>query len=406
MLRSYHLFRQYLGKRVHVGVCGSIAAYKILDLVRALHKAGPDIGVTLTRSGAEFIPALNFRALGADPVYVPAGVDREDTFAHLAPGKTADCLLIAPATANTLARLAGGFADELLSCQVLAFSGPVILAPAMNPAMWNAPAVQENRTRLEKRGYVCIPPGNGDTACGDSGQGRLAEDHVIFSSTLRSLTNQDLLGLKVLVTCGPTREGFDPVRYWSNPSSGKMGFALAMAAWLRGAKVHLVHGPAIDPGMPSDMQCLPVTTATEMNEAVQDLWPEMDAGCFAAAVADFAPESAGDKKFKKGNRSGLTVHFTPTPDILARAGKNKQASQRLIGFAAETEGLEQSCAEKLEAKNLDIVVGNLVQRSDSGFAADNNRVTVLDRRGRKESWPSLAKTEVAWRIWDWLRDLE
>lgn len=406
MIKPYHLFNTYLGKRVHVGICGSIAAYRMPDMIRTLNRTGADAGVTLTRAGAGFIPALNFHALGADPVYVSGEIDEEETFAHLAPGKTAHSMLIAPATANTLARIAGGFADDLLSCQVLAFPGPVILAPAMNPTMWRAPAVQENWDKLKKRGLVCIEPGSGGTACGDSGQGRLAEDFLIFVHVLKTLTEQDMSGQKVLLTCGPTREAFDPVRFWSNPSSGKMGFALALAAWLRGARIHVIHGPVNEPRLPPDIERVPVQSASEMHAAVADIWPEADIGCFAAAVADFSPDSPRGHKTKKNDHSGLSVHFSRTPDILARAGKDKKEGQKLIGFAAETENLEAACVKKLAAKNLDIIIGNSVRGPGNAFDSDHNTVLVLDREGRKEAWPPLEKTEVAWRIWDWLRDIQ
>jgi phosphopantothenoylcysteine decarboxylase/phosphopantothenate--cysteine ligase len=406
MITPYHLFNLYLGKRVHVGVCGSIAAYRMPDVLRSLNKVGAETGVTLTRAGSRFIPALNFRALGADPVYVSGEIDDEETFAHLAPGKIAHSMLIAPATANTLARIAGGFADDLLSCQVLAFSGPIALAPAMNPTMWNAPAVQENWEKLKKRGFVCIEPDSGGTACGDTGQGRLAEDYLIFLEVLKTLTEQDMSGQKVLITCGPTRESFDPVRFWSNPSSGKMGLALALAAWLRGAQVHVIHGPIAETWLPPDIKRVPVQSASEMHQAVTDKWQETDIGCFAAAVADFTPDSPSQYKTKKSDHSALSVHFSRTPDILARAGKDKKDGQKLIGFAAETENLETACAQKLRQKNLDMIVGNLVSGPGNAFASDQNTVLVQDREGRKETWPPLDKTEVAWRIWDWLRDIE
>ncbi len=405
-MEIYHQFRMYLGKRVHLGITGSIAAYKILDLMRGLQECGTDTGATLTPAGEEFIPSLGLRALGADPLYTGKGREyAEDTFAHLEPGKSAQSLLIAPVTANTLAKIAAGFADDLLSAQVLSFPGPVLLAPAMNPAMWQAKATRENWSILGKRGFIRIPPDTGGTACGDQGQGRLAKNHLLLLYTLKTLTSQDLSGKSVLITCGPTRERYDPVRYWTNPSSGKMGLALAVSAWLRGAYVDVVHGPITPPELPPEIKTTAVVSARDMHEAVQDMWPEMDIGCFAAAVADFRPaEEIGDKA-KKGSREEIHLSFLRNPDTLAQAGKNKKHGQILAGFAAESSDLDSACSQKLKNKNLDMIVGNYINTPDSGFTSDQNAVTVLDFRGRKETWPPLDKTEVAWRIWDWVGDL-
>ncbi|MFO7816525.1 MAG: bifunctional phosphopantothenoylcysteine decarboxylase/phosphopantothenate--cysteine ligase CoaBC [Thermodesulfobacteriota bacterium] len=406
MIRSYHLFHLYTGKRVHLGVCGSIAAYKTLDLLRHLGKAGIDLGVTLTRAGQTFVPALNYQALGADPVFAPDNINAEDTFAHLTPGKTSDCMLVAPATANTLAQIAQGLAADLLSCQILSFPGPILIAPAMNPVMWEANATRHNWEVLKRRGFIPVTPGSGNTACGDRGQGRLAEGHIIFLNVLRSLSPQDLSGRKILITCGPTKEKFDAVRLWTNPSTGKMGFALATSAWLRGAQVWVVHGTETFPELPPDIKCIPAREAQTMHDAAIDLWPDMDIGCFAAAVADYTPSNPLCHKSKKAGQNELTIKFSRTPDILAKAGKNKKNGQLLIGFAAETDDLKAACRAKLKQKNLDLIAGNLIGKMDSGFASDKNTVTLLDRRDRIESWPPLDKTEVAWRIWDWLLDLK
>ena len=394
------VFTHYYGRRIHIGVCGSIAAYKILELLRLLLKSNLDIGTTLTRSGREFIPPINFQALGADPVFTQEGF-LHSTFAHLAPGQTAHALLIAPATANILARAAHGIADDLLSTQILSFSGPIIFAPAMNPKMWNSPATRENWQKLKARGYICLEPEQGQMACGEEGKGRLTSIENIYYSTLKALTPQDLKNNKVLITCGPTREYFDQVRFWSNPSTGKMGLALSLAAWLRGAEVHLVHGPINVLSLPG-LNLYPVTSAREMYSVCMELWPDMNMGCLAAAVADFSPEPCAVPKFKKSVTRQLKITFTRNHDILKNIGRLKTKTQKLIGFAAEAENLQQNCLHKLQKKNLDLIVGNLITESDSAFASNKNRVYVLDRTNRQESWPLLPKTEVAWRIWDWI----
>jgi phosphopantothenoylcysteine decarboxylase/phosphopantothenate--cysteine ligase len=403
MKNSFPLFTHYYGKRAHLGICGSIAAYKILDLLRLLLKSNLDVGVTLTKSGSEFIPALNFQALGADPVFTQDDL-LQSTFAHLAPGQTAHTLLIAPATANILAKAAHGIADDLLSTQIVSFPGPIIFAPAMNPKMWHSPATKENWQKLKSRGYICIEPGEGHVACGDTGQGRLPSIENIYFPALKAITPQDLINKKILITCGPTREYFDQVRFWSNPSTGKMGLALSLAAWLRGAEVHLVHGPINVLPLPG-LNLYPAHSAKEMYAVCMDLWPNMDMGCFTAAVADFSPESCPVPKFKKSDTRQLKITFTKTKDILATIGNLKTKAQKLIGFAAEAESLHHNCLQKLKKKNLDLIIGNLITDEDSAFASDQNRVYVLDRTNRQESWPLLPKTEVAWRIWDWILTL-
>ena len=399
-------FSGFLGSRVHLGVTGSVAAYKALDLLRLLLGAGCRVSATLTASAQRFVTPLSFQSLGADPVY--AGMFEEgaaNPFGHLEPGKTAQAMVIAPASANTLARLAWGLADDMLSCQALAFSGPLILAPAMNPAMWAAPATRENWARLLARGVVGVEPESGPVACGDQGKGRLAELSEIHAAVLRALSPQDLAGKRVLVTLGPTREAWDPVRFWSNASSGLMGAAVAVAAWLRGAEVTAVAGP-VDQPLPRGLKRIDVTTAAEMHAACLDLWPDMDVCCMTAAVSDFRPEPFGDKKFKKDKiKDGLDIHFLANADILRDLGSRKKKDQVLIGFAAETTALEAPARAKLKAKNLDLVVANRVDAPDSGFAGPLNTVCVLDRQGRLEHWTALPKTEVAWRIWDLLPQL-
>ncbi|MGE4290957.1 MAG: bifunctional phosphopantothenoylcysteine decarboxylase/phosphopantothenate--cysteine ligase CoaBC [Desulfovibrio sp.] len=397
------LFRGYLGKRVHLGVTGSVAAYKAIDLVRGLLDCNVTISATLTAAASRFITPLSFSALGADPVYGAMFSAGEDPYAHLGPGRACDLLAVVPCTANSMAKFACGIADDMLSCQVLAHRGPLLLAPAMNPAMWEAPVTRDNLERLRHRGVEIVSPGSGLVACGDVGNGRLAPVAAILAHALRLLSPQDLAGRKILLTLGPTREQFDAVRFWSNPSTGRMGASLAVTAWSRGADVTVVAGPC-GFALPDDIQRIDVTSALEMHAAAADLWPGMDVACCTAAVADFRPRPFGTGKMKKNavGTGGLNIAFDANPDILAGLGANKRSDQKLIGFAAETEDLRAQAQAKLERKNLDMIVANAVNAPDSGFASRTNRVLVVDRGGRMEEWPQLEKSEVAWRIWDHL----
>jgi phosphopantothenoylcysteine decarboxylase/phosphopantothenate--cysteine ligase len=412
-LSTAHLqFPCFLGKRVHLGVTGSVAAYKSIELLRLLRQCQVAVSVTLTESALRFVGPESFRALGADMVTTSmfgpgAG---EDPFVHLTPGQTASAMVIAPATANILAKLAHGLADDLLSTQALAFGGPLLLAPAMNPAMWSAPATQANWRTLLARGTVGIGPAVGDVACGDTGQGKLSPVEHILAGVLRALSPHDLAGKTVLVTLGPTRENWDAVRFLSNPSSGLMGACLAVSAWMRGAHVRVVAGPTgFD--FPPGIEVTPVTSALEMLDACQALWPDSDLACCTAAVCDFrplAPKNADPaRKLKKRDMApdDLVLRLAANPDILRTLGEQKRKDQILIGFAAETEDLMGQARFKLSEKNLDLIVANLVGVPGSGFDSGTNTVAVLDRTGRVEQWPELPKTEVAWRVWDLLRHL-
>ncbi len=358
-------------KRVHLGTTGSVAAYKGLELLRLFVKTDIAAGATLTSAALRFITPLSFTSLGADPVYTALFDEGLDTYAHLAPGQTAHALIIAPATANILAKLAHGLADDMLSAQALSFDGPLVLAPCMNPKMWNHPATKANWEILLSRGALGIPPSSGTVACGDTGQGRLAEPWDIYVATLKALAPKDLAGQNILITLGPTREPFDKVRFWSNPSSGKMGWSLALCAWLRGARVTVVHGPT-SLSLPKEITTLSVNTAQEMFTACMDVWPNMDIGCC-------------------------------NPDILQTMGENKTPSQRLIGFAAEAEKDLQAAAQtKLKAKHLDLIVCNRIDMEGSGFAGWNNSVLLVDAHGTTRQMDNRPKTEIAWRIWDWI----
>ncbi len=410
MTTDHLRFPCFLGARVHLGVTGSVAAYKSLDLLRLLTSADLGVGVTLTQSAQRFIGAESFRALGSDLVYTDmfhAEPDR-DPFGHLAPGRCAKALVIAPATANTLAKIANGIADDMLSTQALAFNGPLILAPAMNPAMWAAPATQANWRTLLDRGAIGVGPASGSVACGDTGAGRMAPVEQVFAEALRALSPQDMAGKRVLITLGPTREYWDAIRYLSNPSSGLMGASLAVAAWMRGAQVHVVAGPCSFVFPPS-IRVTRVVGAREMFAAANDFWPEADMACCAAAVCDFRPVpppcGIGNKLKKRDLDGPPVMELEANPDILRSLGQNKRDHQTLIGFAAETGDLLPQASLKLTEKRLDLVVANKVNVPGSGFDAPTNAVLVLDRNGRVEHWPELPKTEVAWRIWDHLQHL-
>jgi len=405
--RTEHLdVTGYMGRLVHLGVTGSVAAFKALSLARRLLAAGAGVTVTLTPAACRFVTPLSFEALGASPVRADMFSPDSARFAHLEPAQTADCLAVVPATADFLARLSLGLADDLLACQALAFEGPVVVAPAMNPRLWRAAPTQEHFARLIARGVIGVLPDFGLMACGETGQGRLAREEAVFAAILRAITPQDLAGKRVLVSLGPTREYFDAARFWSNPSTGFMGACLAMAAWLRGAAVTVVSGP-VSWWFPEEVPVVRVTSAAEMAEACLDCWPRTDIAAMTAAVADFSPEPyAGGGKFKKDTADGAPlVVLRPTRDILAAMGETKQPRQRLIGFCAETDHLVEHAAAKRQRKNCDLMVANPIGRDGTGFAAATNEAVVLDAAGRQETWPSLAKTEMAWKIWDSLNRL-
>jgi len=412
MLPPHLRFSIHQGTRIQLGVSGSVAAYKALELLRHFQELELRVGVTLTEAASRFVSPLSFEALGAETVYTSLWGASGGAFGHLEPADEARCFVVAPATANTMARLAHGLADEILSAQALAFTGPVVLAPAMNPKLWNAAATQENVRILQSRGAVLVDPDCGSMACGDVGKGRLAELNAIVAHVLKALTEQSMAGTRMLVTLGPTREFFDPARFWSNPSTGLMGASLAVAAWLMGAQVTVVHGP-VDLWLPGEIRRHGVQTAAQMFEACTDLWPSQDMGLMTAAVSDFSPVPFGPEKFKKNSlgKTPLHMEFTANPDILHTLGSRKAAGQKLLGFCAETDNLASCAAHKLKEKNCDMMVANSIATAPtgvaggSGFAAPDNQVYVLDRTGRSEQWPLLGKAEIAWRLLEWMTQL-
>ncbi len=408
---AHLLFRSLAGKRLHLGVCGSVAAYKSADLVRAWQDAGIGVSATLTASACRFLQPLTLEALGASPVY-GAMFGGQTPFEHLEPGQVTHALVVAPASADILARVAQGRADDMLAAQILAFDGPLVMAPAMNPRMWHNQATQANVALLRERGVMFVGPEQGRVACKDEGRGRLADVRSIFLAGLKALTPQDMEGCSLLLTIGPTRERWDDVRFWTNGSTGVMGACLAVGAWLRGAQVHALCGP-VDLWLPPSgedglFHRHDVESAAQMLEKAQELWPGVQAGIFTAAVADYRPEPHGPGKFKKNLAGeGFSLRFLPNQDILRLLASERGAGQKVVGFAAESvpnaEALTHAVRRKLVSKGADMVVGN---RISDGFSRGNNRVFVADIRGREEHWPDLPKPEVAWKILHWLQSLD
>lgn len=391
--------------RIALGVTGGVAAYKAAELVRRLQQEGLDVQVVMTRAAREFITPLTFAALTGQRVITemfaeedrgPANI--ESAIEHIAVAQRIDLLLVAPATADVLARMAQGVANDFLTTLYLATRAPVIVAPAMNVNMWEHPATQHNVATLRARGVHVVAPEEGYLACGMSGPGRLAGIEAILDAVRQVLgLKRDLVGETVLVTAGPTCEDLDPVRVLTNRSSGKMGFALAEAALRRGARVILISGPThLLP--PQNAEFLPVRTTEEMRRAVLEQARAASVVIMAAAVADFRPAEPQTTKIKRTS-GGLTVALEPTPDILAELARDR-GNRILVGFAAETDHLAENAQAKLEAKGLDLVVANDVTRADAGFDVDTNVVTLFVRGAAPVELPRMTKREVADRVLD------
>lgn len=381
--------------KIILGVSGGIAAYKTPALVRLLTAREFAVRAVMTRAAESFVAPLTLEILSGESVvrneYLEAnGSGRE---LHIDLAQWADALVIAPATAHTMARLALGLADDFLSTFALAFTGPTLVAPAMHSAMWEHPTVQEHASQLTARGVRLVGPEEGPLASGEDGWGRMVEPSAIVSAVLEALaTATSLRGSTVLVSAGPTRETIDPVRFLSNRSSGKMGFALAAEAARRGAVTHLVAGP-VSLETPMGVERHDVQSAAEMGAAMQALAPDADLIIMAAAVADFSPRGGSDRKLKKGD-GPPQLDLVPTEDILTGLAEKAPTALR-VGFAAETEEVEAGAREKLRAKKVDFVVANDVSRPDIGFASDNNEVTVWTREGEAVSFPLQSKRQLA-----------
>jgi phosphopantothenoylcysteine decarboxylase / phosphopantothenate---cysteine ligase len=390
--------------RITLGVTGGVAAYKAAELVRRLQQDGFSVQVVMTRGAREFVTPLTFAALSGQKVitdlFAESGgeANLESAIEHIAVAQRTDLLLVAPATADILAKFARGIADDFLTTLYLASTAPVVVAPAMNVNMWNHAATQENVEMLRARGVKIVDPDEGYLACGMTGAGRLAGQAAILAAVHETLhATRDLAGEKVLVTAGPTRENVDPVRYFSNRSSGKMGYAVAEAAAKRGAKVILVSGPT-SLEAPAGVERIDVQSAAEMQRAVLEKVADCSIAVFAAAVADYRPSEPAAEKIKR-NKESMTIALEPTPDILASVTQNK-GERFIVGFAAETEHVAENARKKLAAKNADLIVANDVTAEGAGFDHDTNVVTLFARDGRDLALPRMSKSEVAQRILD------
>jgi phosphopantothenoylcysteine decarboxylase/phosphopantothenate--cysteine ligase len=390
-------------KQILLGISGGIAAYKAAALSSRLTQAGALLDVIMTEAAQQFITPLTFQALTHRPAYtdmfaIPPG----ENIPHVELARKADLLIIAPATANTLAKLAAGLADNLLTAAALATSAPLLLAPAMESGMWNHQATQANIATLVERGAEIVGPATGHLASGRSGAGRMAEpDEIVEMAQVILARGGVLAGRRILVTAGGTREPLDPVRLITNRSSGKMGYALALSARNRGAQVTLIATPTPWPE-PLGVEVVRVETALQMRQAVLAALPGSDALVMAAAVADYRPQTTAQQKIKK-DEDKLTLQLVRNPDILAEVAREREATgypRVAVGFAAETANLLENARAKLEKKRLDLIVANDVSAADSGFAVDTNRVTLLSADGGVEALPLLSKAEVADRVMD------
>lgn len=385
------------GKTVALAVSGSVACYKAAEVTRILVNEGATVRVIMTKNAQEFITPLTLQTLSGNPVATDTfSLTQESEIGHIRLADSADVLLIAPATANVIGKLANGIADDLLTTVLMATTAPILIAPAMNVHMYDSPILQQNMARLKSLGYRFIEPGEGFLACGYEGKGRLADPADIVEEVKDVLTKKDLTGENVLVTAGPSREPIDPVRFISNRSTGKMGFALARIAKRRGAAVTLISGPtSLTP--PHGMNFQSTDRAIEMHQATMACYPAATIVIMAAAVADYRPARVATEKIKKD--SSLTLELERNPDIAAELGRQK-GDRLLIGFATETEELIANAQRKLKKKNFDLIVANDVTQKGAGFATDTNIVTLIDRTGKVEPLPLMTKDEVATIVFD------
>ena len=386
------------GKRILFGVTGSIAAYKAAGWVRELTTRSASVTVIMTTAAKRFVTAMTFGALSGNRVYSDMFADQpEELMAHITVSREADVLLIAPATAHTISRLACGMADDLLSTVVLAAKIPIVVCPAMNTAMYSHPATRQNIDRLRELGYHVVPADSGELACGEEGSGRLPEWEIVQEKLIALFCPQDLLGKRIVITAGPTRESLDPARYLSNRSSGKMGYALARTAARRGAVVTLVSGP-VALAAPHGVTTIQVVTAQQMHAQVLELSGAADIIVKAAAVSDFKPTTYRSQKIKKAQ--GFTsIAVEENPDILAELGRKRRKGSLLVGFAAESRNHEAEGRRKLLQKKADLVVVNDIMGSKTGFDVETNQVILVDANASKQL-PLLSKEETANRIWD------
>lgn len=393
----------FKGTTILLGVSGGIAVYRAVELLRLLTKAGATVHVVMTRGACEFVTPLTFQTLSGNPVHTELfSLYQEQEIGHISLADRADLVILAPATANLVGKIAQGIADDLLTTTVMATKAPVLVVPAMNSNMYENPIYQRNEAILKEVGYHLLAPATGDLACGWTGIGKMPDPQKIFSAAAALLTTRDLAGCRILVSAGPTREEIDPVRYLTNHSSGRMGLAIAAAARRRGAQVTLVSGPTFLE-VPEGVKFIPVITAQQMFTAMLDEFAATDVVIKAAAVADYRPVQRDPQKLKK-NAATLHLELEKTPDILAELGRLKQ-QQVLVGFAAETEDLVAHATKKLQQKNLDMIVANDVTQPGAGFDVDTNVVRFLYRDERSETLELMSKTEVAERLLGRVREL-
>jgi phosphopantothenoylcysteine decarboxylase/phosphopantothenate--cysteine ligase len=376
------------GKNILFGVTGSIAVYKSLEIIRRLTEEGAYVTVVMTEAACRFISPLTFEMVSGKPVFRDLF---EGYYRHISLAKESHLFIVAPATANTINKLSCGIADNLLSTLWLVYEGPALLAPAMNERMYKKAIVQKNISELSKRGANIVGPETGGLACQEEGIGRMSGVSEIIESAKEILTRKDLEGHRILVTAGPTREALDPIRYISNRSSGKMGFAIARAAHRRGAEVTLISGPTALK-MPSGISFIPVERTSDMEKAVLKYFPKSTSAVMAAAVCDFTPSTAGKTKIPKKNEHVLRLK--ETPDILRKLGQ-KKGKRFLIGFSAETCDDKKKAADKLKKKNLDVIVFNNVLQNGAGFDLDTNIVSIISRNGKTNNLPLMKKEEIA-----------
>ena len=386
-------------KTIVLGVCGGIAVYKSVELLRLLVKAGASVHVIMSKSACEFVTPLTFQTLSGHPVHTELfNLLQEMEIGHIALADRADLFIIAPATANLVGKVASGIADDLLTTTLMATKAPVLLVPAMNVNMYENPIYQRNEDTLRAGGYHLLEPDCGYLACGWEGKGKMPAPATIFEHAVALLAPKDLFGETILVTAGPTREAIDPVRYISNYSSGKMGYAIAKAAYQRGARVILISGPVAIPA-PLGVELVNVVTAEEMRQAVLGRLAETTVVIKAAAVADYRPTEIAATKIKKESSAAMTLPLIKNADILAEIGANK-GGRLVVGFAAETTDLLENARKKLLSKNLDMIVANDISEAGAGFDVETNRVRFLFPDGEVETLPLLDKSEVAQRLLD------
>ncbi len=384
----------FSGKTVVLGVTGGIAAYKACDLVSRLHKKGINIRIIMTEHACEFVQPLTLEVLSGNRVVTDMfNRDFPWEVEHISLAKAADVFAVVPATANILGKYAHGIADDMLSTTLLATRAPVLFAPAMNTNMYEHPAVQENIATLKQRGCLFVEPASGHLACGDTGKGKLADVETIEQAILDVLTEKDMEGMHVTVTAGPTREAMDPVRFLSNHSTGKMGYAIARSAKMRGAQVTLITGP-VSLAPLDGVRMVPITSACEMREAVMEALPQSDLVIKAAAVGDYRPAQFQDDKIKKHDED-MSISLVRNPDILAEIGENRRDDQVICGFSMETRDLLENSTKKLKKKNCDVIVANNLKVKGAGFAGDTNVVTLLYRDGTVEPLELMEKDSVA-----------